>query len=81
MAGARPMPERAQAISLTYAMTGRVIAFSVANALGLTPIAAGVDHAERCELLTRLGCCEGLGDLYGKWEPAQLRPPSRMIAG
>jgi len=37
---------------------------AVANALGLTPIATGVDDQPLCDALVALGCREGTGDLY-----------------
>jgi EAL domain-containing protein (putative c-di-GMP-specific phosphodiesterase class I) len=37
---------------------------SMARALGLTPIATGVDDGQRRERLLELGCAQGLGDLY-----------------
>jgi predicted signal transduction protein with EAL and GGDEF domain len=40
-------------------------AVSVAMALGLTPIATGVDDARQRDSLLALGCRQGLGDLYG----------------
>jgi EAL domain-containing protein (putative c-di-GMP-specific phosphodiesterase class I) len=39
-------------------------ALSMAVALGITPIATGVDDAEQCRALLDLGYREGLGDLY-----------------
>jgi EAL domain-containing protein (putative c-di-GMP-specific phosphodiesterase class I) len=39
-------------------------AVSMAVALGITPIATGVDDAEQCRALLDLGYREGLGDLY-----------------
>jgi predicted signal transduction protein with EAL and GGDEF domain len=39
-------------------------AVSMAVALGITPIATGVDDAEQCRVLLDLGYREGLGDLY-----------------
>lgn len=37
---------------------------AVAAALGLTPIAMGVDSIEKRDVLLALGCVHGLGDLY-----------------
>jgi predicted signal transduction protein with EAL and GGDEF domain len=37
---------------------------AVANALGLTPIATGVDDQPVCDALLALGCRQGIGDLY-----------------
>lgn len=52
---------------------------NVASALGLTPIATGIDSVARRDLLARLGCSQGLGDLYknpvASSHPTQL-PPS-----
>jgi EAL domain-containing protein (putative c-di-GMP-specific phosphodiesterase class I)/GGDEF domain-containing protein len=39
-------------------------AINAAEALGLTPIAAGVDDAEQRDALITLGCRQGSGDLY-----------------
>lgn len=38
----------------------------VATALGLTPIAAGVDNLEQRDALLAIGCHQGVGDLYGQ---------------
>ena len=38
---------------------------AVANTLGLTPIATGVDDAKQRDALLELGCQFGTGDLYG----------------
>jgi predicted signal transduction protein with EAL and GGDEF domain len=43
---------------------------AVATALGLTPIATGVDDQERHQALVALGCLQGMGDYY-----AEPRPP------
>jgi EAL domain-containing protein (putative c-di-GMP-specific phosphodiesterase class I) len=46
----------------------------VAAALGLTPIATGVDdQAQRCALI-ELGCRYGMGDLYQEALPDIMRP-------
>jgi EAL domain-containing protein (putative c-di-GMP-specific phosphodiesterase class I) len=37
---------------------------SMATALGITPIATGVDDADQCQALSDLGCRHGTGDLY-----------------
>jgi predicted signal transduction protein with EAL and GGDEF domain len=42
---------------------------SVASALGLTPIATGVDNLAQCRALLALGCRQGMGDLYLKQKP------------
>jgi EAL domain-containing protein (putative c-di-GMP-specific phosphodiesterase class I) len=39
---------------------------SAAAALGLTPIATGVDDAAQRAALLELGCKQGSGDLYGE---------------
>jgi len=44
---------------------------AVANALGLTPIATGVDEQPVREALLELGCRQGTGDLYQLGFPAQ----------
>jgi EAL domain-containing protein (putative c-di-GMP-specific phosphodiesterase class I)/GGDEF domain-containing protein len=41
---------------------------SVANALGLTPIATGVDHEALRATLINMGCRFGIGDLYADGE-------------
>ncbi|HEY8509820.1 MAG TPA: EAL domain-containing protein, partial [Steroidobacteraceae bacterium] len=47
---------------------------SVATALGLTPIATGVDDAAQRDALLRLGCQFGSGDLYQQM-PADITAP------
>ena len=37
---------------------------AIANALGLTPICAGIDDEEQREAMARIGCQQGAGDLY-----------------
>ncbi len=54
-------------------------AIGVAAALDLTPIATGVDDGDQRDLLLRLGCVQGLGDLYdashlGSFAGAPPRP-------
>jgi EAL domain-containing protein (putative c-di-GMP-specific phosphodiesterase class I) len=39
-------------------------AVSMAIALGITPIATGVDDADQCRALRDLGYRHGMGDLY-----------------
>jgi EAL domain-containing protein (putative c-di-GMP-specific phosphodiesterase class I) len=39
-------------------------AVSMASALGIMPIATGVDDADQCRMLLDLGCRHGMGDLY-----------------
>jgi predicted signal transduction protein with EAL and GGDEF domain len=48
-------------------------AVAVAAALGLTPIATGVDDAHERDLLLGFGCRQGLGDLYDA-DDAMLMP-------
>ena len=48
---------------------------SAATALGVTPIATGVDNAAQREALLELGCRHGSGDLY----PATARPFDTLI--
>jgi EAL domain-containing protein (putative c-di-GMP-specific phosphodiesterase class I)/GGDEF domain-containing protein len=43
---------------------------SVATALGLTPIATGVDDVHKQRALLRLGCQQGIGDLYSSGSTA-----------
>jgi len=43
---------------------------AVAAALGLTPIATGIDDAEQHQALLELGCREGLGDYYREARPS-----------
>jgi EAL domain-containing protein (putative c-di-GMP-specific phosphodiesterase class I)/GGDEF domain-containing protein len=51
----------------------------VATALGLTPIATGVDDQEQRDALLALGCRLGTGDLYGN-VPLDIIEPSRAAA-
>jgi len=51
-------------------------AVSVATALGLTPIATGVDDAGQRDSLLELGCRQGLGDLYDAVDSAILALPA-----
>jgi predicted signal transduction protein with EAL and GGDEF domain len=50
-------------------------AVSMAVALGITPIATGVDDAEQRRVLLDLGYREGLGDLYGEGAAATFDTP------
>ena len=55
---------------------------AVANALGLTPIATGVDDPSLRDALLALGCRQGTGDLYhrlfpDKWRHGRRRPAHR----
>jgi EAL domain-containing protein (putative c-di-GMP-specific phosphodiesterase class I)/GGDEF domain-containing protein len=47
---------------------------SAARALGLTPIATGVDDREQRDALLALGCGHGSGDLYRDAAPDTLQP-------
>jgi predicted signal transduction protein with EAL and GGDEF domain len=53
---------------------------AVATALGLTPIASGVDDAERCAALLGLGCRYGLGDHFPAEERLPVNPRRRATA-
>jgi EAL domain-containing protein (putative c-di-GMP-specific phosphodiesterase class I) len=57
----------------------------VASALGLIPIATGVDDLEQRDALLAIGCQYGSGDLYREAAPGITRPgrsaPSRRRAG
>jgi EAL domain-containing protein (putative c-di-GMP-specific phosphodiesterase class I)/GGDEF domain-containing protein len=53
---------------------------SAATALGLTPIATGVDDEEQRRALLELGCWQGSGDLYrdaGRFDTSIMRRTSR----
>jgi EAL domain-containing protein (putative c-di-GMP-specific phosphodiesterase class I) len=45
---------------------------AMAAALGLTPIATGVDDEAQRNVLLELGCSQGLGDLFGGVAPQDL---------
>jgi EAL domain-containing protein (putative c-di-GMP-specific phosphodiesterase class I) len=47
---------------------------SMATALGLTPIATGVDDQEQRDQLLALGCRHGSGDLYQEAVPNIMKP-------
>lgn len=47
---------------------------AVATALGLTPIATGVDDREQRGALLDLGCRHGTGDLYRTGTPGMIQP-------
>jgi predicted signal transduction protein with EAL and GGDEF domain len=49
----------------------------IAHALGLTPLATGVDHSEQRDALRALGVRQGSGDLFNT--PADISAPSRAI--
>ncbi len=51
---------RSEAVALKVCRAG----VAVAAALGLTPIATGVDNEEQRAALLALGCRHGTGDLY-----------------
>ena len=58
--------------------------FAMATALGLTPIATGVDDEAQRDALLELGCQYGLGDLYGGSAPratAPSPPAARKASG
>jgi diguanylate cyclase (GGDEF)-like protein/PAS domain S-box-containing protein len=47
-------------------------ALAISDALGLTPIAEGVESAEQADLLRRLGCRQAQGFLFARPGPAHL---------
>ena len=51
---------------------------SIAAALGLPSIAAGVDDEVQRETLLALGCRQGMGDLYGMINPVPTRMPMNL---
>jgi EAL domain-containing protein (putative c-di-GMP-specific phosphodiesterase class I)/GGDEF domain-containing protein len=51
-------------------------AVSIATALGLTPIATGVDEVRQRDALLALGFRQGLGDLYGSVDATILASPA-----
>jgi EAL domain-containing protein (putative c-di-GMP-specific phosphodiesterase class I)/GGDEF domain-containing protein len=53
----------------------------VATALGLTPIATGVDDQEQRDALLALGCRHGTGDLYADGLPDIIEHPLAAAAG
>ena len=53
---------------------------AVANALGLTPIAEGVERPEQLDALVRLGCAQAQGFLLGAPAPAS-EIPAMLAAG
>ena len=58
-------------------------AISAAGALGLTPIATGVDDAAQRDALVALGCRHGSGDLFGQsaeFDTVIMRPASQGMA-
>ena len=53
---------------------------SMAKALGLTPIATGVDdHGQREHLIT-LGCRHGSGDIYQDAVPSVMKPYRTVVS-
>jgi EAL domain-containing protein (putative c-di-GMP-specific phosphodiesterase class I) len=70
---------RADEVALKVCKAG----ISAALALGLTPIATGVDDAAQRDALMALGCRHGSGDLFGRsgeFDTAIMRPASRGIS-
>jgi EAL domain-containing protein (putative c-di-GMP-specific phosphodiesterase class I) len=45
---------------------------AVANALGLTPIATGIDERSLCDALLALGCRQGAGDVFDQALPGSF---------
>ena len=67
---------RADDVALKVCKAG----ISAAVALGLTPIATGVDDAAQRDALVALGCRHGSGDLFGRsaeFDTAIMRPASQ----
>jgi EAL domain-containing protein (putative c-di-GMP-specific phosphodiesterase class I) len=67
--------DRAWATALSYDTAAVKVcraAVSVAAALGLTPIATGVDDEQQRDLFLSFGCQQGLGDLYAASDAALL---------
>lgn len=52
---------------------------AVARALGLTPLAAGVDDAAQREALLALGCRYGSGDLFREVAPGMTAPRRKAV--
>jgi predicted signal transduction protein with EAL and GGDEF domain len=53
---------------------------SMAKALGLTPIATGVDDQEQREQLLALGCRHGSGDIYQDAVPNMMKPYQAVVS-
>ena len=53
---------------------------SMAKALGLTPIATGVDDQEQREQLLALGCRHGSGDIYKDAVPNIMKPYRAVVS-
>jgi EAL domain-containing protein (putative c-di-GMP-specific phosphodiesterase class I) len=51
----------------------------MAKALGLTPIATGVDDQEQREQLLALGCRHGSGDIYQDAVPNIMKPYRAVV--
>jgi EAL domain-containing protein (putative c-di-GMP-specific phosphodiesterase class I) len=69
---------RADAVALKVCKAG----ISAAAALGLTPIATGVDDTAQRDALVALGCRHGSGDLFGRsaeFDTAIMRPASHAM--
>ncbi len=66
---------RTDAVALKVCRAG----VGLANALGLTPIATGVDDEQQRDALLTIGCRHGTGDLYGEAAP-DIMSPSLAVA-
>jgi EAL domain-containing protein (putative c-di-GMP-specific phosphodiesterase class I)/GGDEF domain-containing protein len=69
---------RADDVALKVCKAG----ISAAMALGLTPIATGVDDAAQRDALVALGCRHGSGDLFGRsaaFDTVIMRPASQRM--
>jgi predicted signal transduction protein with EAL and GGDEF domain len=53
---------------------------SMAKALGLTPIATGVDDQRQREHLLSLGCRHGSGDIYQNAPPSRMKPYRTVVS-
>jgi predicted signal transduction protein with EAL and GGDEF domain len=53
---------------------------SMAKALGLTPIATGVDDQGQREHLLSLGCRHGSGDIYQNAPPSRMKPYRTVVS-
>jgi diguanylate cyclase len=53
---------------------------SMARALGLTPIATGVDAREQLEQLLALGCRHGSGDIFQDAVPSVMKPYRAVVS-
>jgi EAL domain-containing protein (putative c-di-GMP-specific phosphodiesterase class I) len=52
----------------------------MAKALGLTPIATGVDDHGQREYLLGLGCRHGSGDIYQEAVPNMMKPYRTVVS-